>query len=117
VKLLLDENLSHKQAAELRNLGFDALAVIEAGLGGQPDPVIRAYAVETGRVLLTLDADFGDILRFPVADTPGVIRLKVHPPTEHAIRAQILKTLAAIKDRDIAGCLVLSHKDIVRVRS
>jgi hypothetical protein len=35
-----------------------------------------------GYRLLTLDADFGNILRFPPAGTPGVIRLKIHPPTE-----------------------------------
>jgi len=48
-----------------------------------------AFAIESGRILLTLDADFGNILRFPTAGTPGVIRLKIHPPTEEAIREQI----------------------------
>ena len=50
---------------------------------------LRAFAIESGRVLLTLDADFANILRFPPASTPGVIRLKIHPQTEEAIREQI----------------------------
>ena len=89
MKLLLDENLSPQQSAILRELGHDAIAVTEAGLSGEPDEKVRAFAIESGRILLTLDADFGNILRFPTAGTPGVIRLKIHPPTEEAIREQI----------------------------
>jgi len=67
VKLLLDENLSQKHAAALRKQGHDAIAVIEAGLCGESDNKIRAFAIESGRILLTLDADFANILRFPPA--------------------------------------------------
>src|SRR5205085_6894614 len=44
----------------------------------------RAFAVENGRVLVTLDADFANVIRFPPEQTLGVIRLKVHPVTEEA---------------------------------
>jgi predicted nuclease of predicted toxin-antitoxin system len=56
----------------LRERGHDAVAAVEAGLAGEPDERIRAYAIDTGRILLTLDADFANILRFPPAETPGV---------------------------------------------
>jgi len=59
------------------------------GLSGETDSNIRKFAIGSGRILLTLDAGFADILRFPPAGTPGVIRLKVHPPTEETIREQI----------------------------
>ena len=85
MKLLLDENLSPRQVAIPRVLGYDAISATEAGLGGQPDDRIRSSAIESGRILVTLDADFANILRFPPAGTPGVIRLKIHPPTEAAI--------------------------------
>ena len=91
MKLLPDENLSPHQAATLREPGHDAIAVTEAGPSGEPDEKVRAFAIESGRILLTLDADFGNILRFPPAGTPGVIRLKIHPPTEEAIREKIYK--------------------------
>jgi predicted nuclease of predicted toxin-antitoxin system len=91
VKLLPDENLSPHQAAPLRERGHDAIAVTEAGLSEEPDEKVRAFAIESGRILLTLDADLGNILRFPPAGTPGVIRLKIHPPAEEAIREQIHK--------------------------
>jgi predicted nuclease of predicted toxin-antitoxin system len=117
VKLLLDENLSAQHAAILREHGYDAVAVTEAGLSGEPDETVRAFAIETGRVLVTLDADFANILRFPPAGTPGVIRLKIHPPTEEAIREQIQRTLQILKDTSLVGCLAVSHGEVIRIRS
>jgi len=87
VKLFLDENLSPQHAAELRAAGFDAFAVAEVGLSGASDERVLQYAIENSRVLVTLDADFAHILRFPPERTAGVVRLKVHPPTEDRIRA------------------------------
>lgn len=117
MKLFLDENLSPQHAAALRELGYDAVSVTEAGLSGESDTKVREFAIESGRVLVTLDSDFGNILRFPTAGTPGVIRLKIHPPTEEAIREQILKTLRVLKDTSLVGCLAVSHGDIIRIRS
>ena len=117
MKLLLDENLSSQQAATLRNQGHDAIGVAEAGLSGASDERVRAFAIESGRVLLTLDADFANILRFPPAGTPGVIRLKVHPPNEGAIREQIERTLLALKNTPLGGCLAVSLGDTIRIRT
>jgi predicted nuclease of predicted toxin-antitoxin system len=117
VRLLLDENLSPLQAAALRQDGHDAVSIVEMGLSGAPDPQVRAFAIQENRILVTMDADFADMLRFPPAGTPGVIRLKIHPPTEAAIRVQIQRTLQVLKDTSIAGCLAVSHGDMIRIRS
>ena len=117
MKFLLDENLSEHQALVLRQLGYDAVAATEVGLSGEPDGEVRAFAVESGRVLITLDADFGDILHFPPSGTPSVIRLKIHPPTEEGIREQIYRTILALKGTSLEGCLGVSHRDIIRIRS
>ncbi|MBI2685782.1 MAG: DUF5615 family PIN-like protein [Acidobacteria bacterium] len=105
------------QAAILGEQGHDAVAVVEAGLSGQPDSRIREFAIEQDPVLLTLDVDFANMLRFPPAGTPGVIRLKVHPPKEQAVREQIQRALALLKDTPLAGCLAVSRGDMVRIRS
>ena len=117
MRLLLDENLSPQQAAILREQGHDAIAVVDAGLSGQPDEKIREFAIAEKRVLLTLDSDFANMLRFPTVGTPGVIRLKIHPPTEQAIREQIHKALSLLSNTPLAGCLAVSHGDMIRIRS
>ena len=116
MKLLLDENLSPTQAAFLRFLGYDAIAVLDAGLAGEPDEVVRAYGIESGRILVTLDSDFSNILRFPPSGTPGVLRLKIHPATEEAIRQLLQRTLFALRDTSLEGCLAVCHRDIIRIR-
>jgi len=116
MKLLLDENLSPAHAQSLREDGFDAVAVNEIGLGGSSDEKVRAAAIEQGRVLVTLDADFANILRFPPGDTPGVLRLRIHPPTEEAIREQLRVALGILKNTDIRHRLAVSHGKVVRIR-
>ena len=109
MKLLLDENISPRLAMLLRSEGHDAIAAVEGGLSGRPDPEVRAYSIATGRVLITLDADFADILRYPPKGTPGVIRLKVHPPTEEAVRQLLSRTLKGLNESSIDGCLAVAH--------
>jgi predicted nuclease of predicted toxin-antitoxin system len=116
VKLLVDENLSPRHALILREKGHDAIAVTEAGLSGESDERVRAFAMETGRVLITLDADFANILRFPPAGTPGIIRLKIHPPIEEAVRELILRTVQVLENTALVGCLAVSDGDVIRIR-
>jgi predicted nuclease of predicted toxin-antitoxin system len=116
VKLLLDENLSSTQAQWLREDGFDAVAITELGLSGAPDERVREVSIEQGRVLVTMDADFANILRFPPAGTPGVLRLRIHPPTEAAIREQLRVALEILKNTDINACLAVSHGRALRIR-
>jgi hypothetical protein len=46
-----------------------------------------------------------------------VIRLKIHPPTEGAIREQIQRTLRVLEGTSLVGCLAVSHGAIIRIRS
>jgi len=116
VKLFLDENLSPQYAAELRTEGHDAVAVLEVGLSGATDERVLRFAVENGRVLITLDADFANVMRFPPELTLGVIRLKVHPPTEERIREAIRRALLYLQNIDIAGRLAVVDEDKIRIR-
>jgi predicted nuclease of predicted toxin-antitoxin system len=116
VRLLLDENLSPQHASALRDSGYDACAVFEVGLSGAPDEEVRRFAIENGRVLLTLDADFANVLRFPPEQTPGVVRLKVHPPTEEKIWKAIQKALLVLQNVDFTGRLIVVDENKVRIR-
>jgi predicted nuclease of predicted toxin-antitoxin system len=114
VKLFPDENLSPQHAAELRTDGHDAVAVLEVGLSGATDEQVLRFAVENGRVLVTLDADFANV--FPPEQTLGVIRLKVHPATEERIRQAIRRALLYLQDIDLAGRLAVVDEDKIRIR-
>jgi predicted nuclease of predicted toxin-antitoxin system len=116
VKLFLDENLSPQHAFELRAEGHDAVSVLEVGLSGATDEQVLRFAVENGRVLVTLDADFANVMRFPPEQTLGVVRLKVHPATDERIRQAIRRALLFLQNIDMAGRLAVVDEDKIRIR-
>jgi predicted nuclease of predicted toxin-antitoxin system len=116
VKFLLDENLSRRQASRLRDNGHDAVAVVEESLGGASDLVVRSAAISSKRILVTLDADFGNIIRYPPQGTPGIIWLRLHPPTESKIGQALDRCLDKLGKNDLTGKLVVVDEDKIRVR-
>lgn len=116
MKLFLDENLSSQHASELRTEGHDATSVLEVGLSGATDEQVLRFAVENGRVLVTLDADFANVMRFPPEQTLGVVRLKVHPATEERIRQAIRRALLFLHNIDISGRLAVVDDEKIRIR-
>lgn len=116
MKLFLDENLSPQHASELRAEGYDAIAVLEAGLSGATDEQVLRFAVDKGRVVVTLDADFANVMRFPPDRTLGVVRLKVHPATEDRIRQAIRRALMFLHNVEMAGRLAVVDDEKIRIR-
>jgi predicted nuclease of predicted toxin-antitoxin system len=116
MKLLLDENLSPLHVRLLREMGHDATSVVELGLSGAEDSVVRHTAIQAERILITLDGDFANVLRYPPAATPGVIRIRVHPPTEEAIVAALRYAMPRLAGMSLAGKLVVVDERKIRIR-
>jgi predicted nuclease of predicted toxin-antitoxin system len=67
-----------------RRLHWDVLFVLEdPALRRAPDRAHFEHALDFGRTLITLDTDFLDDRRFPLASSPGVIFLSA--PDERAL--------------------------------
>ena len=62
MKFKLDENLSPSLLAMFAATGHDAHSVVQQALGGQPDERVIDVCRREGRVLITLDLDFSNIL-------------------------------------------------------
>ena len=76
MRLKLDENLSWQLAERLRHAGHDVATVRDEGLGGADDDALFARCRQEGRCLVTLDLDFGNVLRFPPEKTAGLVVLR-----------------------------------------
>jgi len=63
-----------------------------------------------------LDADFANVIRFPPEHTPGVERLKIHPPTEERIRQAFRRALVLLHNIDLTGCLAVVDENKIRLR-
>ncbi len=73
MRFLADMGVSITTVEALRAANHDAVHLREQGLIRLPDPEIAAKAAREGRVILTFDLDFGDILAVAGSEAPSVI--------------------------------------------
>lgn len=76
MKLLLDENLSHRLVARLEDAFPGTVSVDYVGLRSQPDTAIWAYAAAQGFAIVSKDEDLRQLSSF-LGHPPKVIWLAV----------------------------------------
>ncbi len=75
-RVLLDQGMPARTASMLRAFGWDAVHVREIGMHKSEDREILAHAVAEGRVVVTLDQDFPQILALTEAAAPSIILIR-----------------------------------------
>lgn len=117
MRFLLDENISPRLAPLLVAAGHDALHVREMSLARAPDSVIMDFAGREGRVIVSADADFGDMLAHTNASRPSVVFLRRQQGRRATlIAALLIANLDAVVDDLLAGAIVVIDDHRVRVR-
>jgi predicted nuclease of predicted toxin-antitoxin system len=79
MKFLADMGVSMTTVRALREVGHDAKHLREGGLMRMADPDIVAKARTEGRVVLTFDLDFGEIMPASGNEHPSVILFRLEP--------------------------------------
>ena len=109
MKLLFDHNLSPRLTKKLADIYPDSSHVYPLGLGQAPDQDVWEYARREGFLIVTKDADFGDLcmlLGFP----PKVIWIRRGNCQTSTIESMLRHHLTDIEalDKDVAtGVLTL----------
>ncbi len=102
----LDENIGTRGAGLLRQAGHDVATVRDQHLEGAKDGTLYAVCKAEGRVLVTLDRDFGEVLRFAPEQTAGIAILEVsRGATLAAIEGRLRDFLAMADSHAIDGSL------------
>ena len=116
MRLLADENVPLPSVVALRAAGHDVAAGAEDAAGA-PDADVLARARREGRVLLTLDRDFGELLfrQGGAAAPPGVVYFRDVPPDPGHVAA-VLLALAARPGLELAGRFTVVAERAVRQR-
>jgi hypothetical protein len=113
MRFLVDENVRREVGSWLRTLGHD----VAAAPSGLPDPQVLKLARTQRRILITHDAEFANILRYPPTTHRGIIRLKFHPPSIGLILHSLAGLLKQVPATEFPRTLFILEKDGFRRRS
>lgn len=112
MKFLLDSCAGRRLAEWLRARGFDVVRVADRG-GDPGDAAILAWAVGEGRILITMDKDFGALVYKEQLGHAGLIRLPHCPPDE---RIRLMEQILARHDaEDLQGAIVTVRGTRIRI--
>jgi predicted nuclease of predicted toxin-antitoxin system len=116
MKLKLDENLSRHLKRILSALQHDLSTAEEEGLLSKPDSVVAAVAKSEGRVLLTLDLEFGNLTKYPPGEHPGIILFRPKSSGPLTVNKFIEEFFRQTEVESLRGCLVVVDPNRTRVR-
>lgn len=116
MKFKLDENLGRRGLEFLTAAGHDVMTVLGQGLSGTSDESLFGVCTKEGRALITLDHDFGHVLRFPPEQGPGVVILEPGPrAAPQSLLDRLRDLLVVIETHEISGSLWIIEPGRVRI--
>ena len=116
MKFKLDENLGSQGKALLQADGHDVMTVAEQLMSGAPDERVYEVCRDEGRVIVTLDHDFGQTLRFPPEVTAGIVVLECKGRvTPTMILARLTEFITLLRARPIESELWIVEPGRVRI--
>ena len=116
MKLKLDENLSRRAADLIRAAGHDVVTVASEGLQGVADERLFEVCTAESRALVTLDRDFGQVLRYPPAASAGIVILEIGRRVTHAaLLDRVRELLSLLNTRSPEGELWIVEPGRLRI--
>jgi predicted nuclease of predicted toxin-antitoxin system len=116
LKLLADMGVSATTVETLRLRGHDATHLLEQGLERLPDREIMEKAAREGRIVLTMDLDFADLLAARPRTLPSVILFRIHSPTPEAVTQKAEEILSRHHEALQSGSIITAEDGRNRVR-
>lgn len=115
MKLKLDENLDIRLAALLQQAGHDVLTVRDQGLKGVEDQSLYELCIQEQRILVSLDKDFSNMLRFSPRETPGLVVLRGPNDLFPTMRILIQTLIRALAQDTPTGKLWIIEPERLRI--
>ena len=116
MKFLGDVGVSTSTLRALREAGHDAVHLREQDLHRLPDNKILQKALEEGRIVITFDLDFGDLLATGGGHLPSVIIFRLHNQTPSNVTRRLFDLLSVETRRLESGALIIVEDARYRMR-
>ncbi len=115
MKFKFDENFGPTVYIVFQHRGLDCRTVREESLSGAADEKVLEAAVSEGRILVTMDRDFGNVLRYPPEQTAGIAVISpAGRPSRKLLRALVEAFVEALQNRAIRGKLWIVEPGRIR---
>lgn len=116
MKFKFDENLGSIGKAVMETDGHDVMTAVEQDLSGADDQRLYQVCRLEQSVLVTMDLDFAEVLRFPPEPTAGIAVLRTPGRQSPAkILARVTDLSAFLRIEPIEGRLWIIEPGRVRV--
>ena len=115
MKFLLDENVEHRIATFLTTVGYDVTTITNNYAPGMSDRAVLQQAVAEGRILITNDRDFGELIFKEQLPHSGVIYFRLPLDTTAAEKTVQLQHLLTAHQADLDKFIVV-QPDSIRIR-
>jgi predicted nuclease of predicted toxin-antitoxin system len=116
MRLLADMGVSMLTVKWLRSVGHDAVHLRELGLQRLPDDDILVKAREEGRIVLTMDLDFGYLLAISADPLPSVVLFRLSDERAEFVNRRLASVLRESAEALAAGAIVSVSDTSIRVR-
>lgn len=113
---LTDENVYEPMVEALRNLGHDVFDIKQEKLTGAADDEVYRLSQSQNRILISMDKDFTNILRYPPGRVAGIIVLKLYRMTVLEATTILIDAISQLSEDDIKHNLVIIDKNKTRIR-
>jgi predicted nuclease of predicted toxin-antitoxin system len=116
MKFLADVGVSTTTLKALQEAGYDSVHLREQNLHRFPDDAILEKALNEGRIVITFDLDFGDLLSASGERLPSVIVFRLHNQTPSNVTKRPFDLVSIEAERLEAGALFIVEDACYRIR-
>jgi predicted nuclease of predicted toxin-antitoxin system len=116
MKFLADMGVSGRVVTWLRDAGYDTVHLGEQGLQRLADARIFDKARDEGRIILTFDLDFGEILALSGGRLVSVVLFRLNNTTPLFVIQRLKTTLADAREALELGAIVVVEDGRHRIR-
>ncbi|RLC58313.1 MAG: hypothetical protein DRI79_09625 [Chloroflexi bacterium] len=116
MRFLADMGISPRSVKYLRGLGYDAVHLWEEGLDRLTDGEVMAKARREGRVVLTHDLDFGELLAASGAELPSVVIFRLRDMRPGMVNRYLWEVIRRYGEMLEEGAIVSVREGQIRVR-
>ena len=116
VQFLLDQDVYGVTARFLVSSDFDVISVSQLGLSRAPDTEVLSTAQSQGRILITRDRDYGNLV-FVQSLGAGVIYLRIQPSTATAVHQELLRVVEKYSAEELSRAFVVVEANGHRYRN